>query len=42
MCVAAREDGKVVVNGLWVAHSFDAGVAVDPTSVSKVCFSGIY
>lgn len=34
MCVAARTDGKVLVTGLWVDHSFDIGMPVDPTSVS--------
>lgn len=33
MCVAARTDGKVLVTGLWVDHSFDIGMPVDPTSV---------
>ncbi|OMO63967.1 hypothetical protein CCACVL1_22146 [Corchorus capsularis] len=33
ICVAARNDGKTVVTGLWVDHSFDIGMAVDATSV---------
>ncbi|GFQ02446.1 brct domain-containing protein at4g02110 [Phtheirospermum japonicum] len=33
MCVAARRDGKTLVNGLWVDHSFDVGMPVDPSSV---------
>lgn len=33
MCVAAREDGKVVVTGLWVDHSYDIGMPVDASSV---------
>ncbi|KAK9282336.1 hypothetical protein L1049_005250 [Liquidambar formosana] len=33
VCVAARRDGKTLVTGLWVDHSFDIGVAVDATSV---------
>ena len=36
ICVAARRDGKVLVNGLWVEHSYDSGMPVDPT---RVCFS---
>ena len=34
MCVGARNDGKTVVRGLWVDHSFDIGMPVDATSVS--------
>lgn len=34
ICVAARADGRVLVTGLWVDHSFDIGMPVDPTSVS--------
>ena len=34
ICVAAQTDGKVLVTGLWVDHSFDIGMPVDPTSVS--------
>lgn len=33
ICVAARRDGKILVSGLWVDHSFDVGVPVDTTSV---------
>ncbi|KAL3652917.1 hypothetical protein CASFOL_002598 [Castilleja foliolosa] len=33
MCDAARRDGKTLVNGLWVDHSFDVGMPVDPSSV---------
>lgn len=33
ICVAAQRDGKVLVTGLWVDHSFDVGMPVDPTSV---------
>ncbi|KAJ4838654.1 hypothetical protein Tsubulata_004247 [Turnera subulata] len=32
-CVAARNDGKTLVTGLWVDHSFDIGMPVDPTSI---------
>ncbi|KAJ8565847.1 hypothetical protein K7X08_008423 [Anisodus acutangulus] len=32
ICVAARRDGKVLVTGLWVEHSFDLGMTVDPVS----------
>ncbi|GMI98875.1 hypothetical protein HRI_003556800 [Hibiscus trionum] len=32
-CVAARNDGKTVVTGLWVDHSFDIGMPVDATSI---------
>ncbi|WOG87272.1 hypothetical protein DCAR_0206495 [Daucus carota subsp. sativus] len=32
-CVAARNDGKALVNGLWVAHSFELGMAVGTDSV---------
>ncbi|KAK8654381.1 hypothetical protein V6N13_128350 [Hibiscus sabdariffa] len=32
-CVAARNDGKTIVNGLWVDHSFDIGMPVDATSI---------
>lgn len=34
ICVAAREEGKTVVTGLWVEHSFEIGMPVDPASVS--------
>ncbi|KAI7990988.1 BRCT domain-containing protein [Camellia lanceoleosa] len=33
VCVAARTDGKILVTGLWVDHSFDIGMLVDPISV---------
>ncbi|XP_021280952.1 BRCT domain-containing protein At4g02110 [Herrania umbratica] len=33
VCVAARNDGKIVVTGLWVDHSFDIGMPVDATSI---------
>ncbi|KAF5726361.1 BRCT domain-containing protein [Tripterygium wilfordii] len=33
VCVAARNDGKTLVTGLWVDHSFDIGMPVDPTSI---------
>ncbi|XP_030487621.2 BRCT domain-containing protein At4g02110 [Cannabis sativa] len=33
LCVAARKDCKTVVTGLWVDHSFDAGMLVDATTV---------
>ncbi|XVE77548.1 hypothetical protein DITRI_Ditri13aG0072100 [Diplodiscus trichospermus] len=33
LCVAARNDGKTVLNGLWVDHSFDIGMPVDATSI---------
>ncbi|TYH95994.1 hypothetical protein ES332_A12G146900v1 [Gossypium tomentosum] len=33
VCVAARNDGKTVVTGLWVDHSFDIGMPVDATSI---------
>lgn len=32
-CVAARKDGKVVVTGLWVDHSYDIGMPVDASSI---------
>jgi len=35
VCVAAREDGKMLVTALWVEHSADVGMPVDATSV---CF----
>lgn len=34
MCVSARRDGKTVVNSLWVDHSSEVGMLVDPASVS--------
>ncbi|KAG8370613.1 hypothetical protein BUALT_Bualt13G0001600 [Buddleja alternifolia] len=34
ICVNARKDGKTLVTGLWVDHSYDVGMPVDPTSVS--------
>ncbi|KAH8489088.1 hypothetical protein H0E87_024652 [Populus deltoides] len=33
VCVGARNDGKTVVTGLWVDHSFDIGMPVDATSI---------
>nr|GMD63976.1 BRCT domain-containing protein [Ipomoea batatas] len=33
MCVSARRDGKTVVNSLWVDHSSEVGMLVDPASV---------
>ncbi|XP_050237883.1 BRCT domain-containing protein At4g02110 [Mercurialis annua] len=33
VCVAARNDRKTVVTGLWVDHSYDNGMAVDATSI---------
>ncbi|PIN05804.1 hypothetical protein CDL12_21653 [Handroanthus impetiginosus] len=33
ICIAARRDGKTLVTGLWVDHSFDIGMPVDPSSV---------
>ncbi|GJY35552.1 BRCT domain-containing protein [Tanacetum coccineum] len=33
VCVAARRDGKVLVSGLWVEHSFDVGGPVLTDSV---------
>ncbi|XP_057473417.1 BRCT domain-containing protein At4g02110-like [Actinidia eriantha] len=33
VCAAAQTDGKVLVTELWVDHSFDIGMPVDPTSV---------
>ncbi|KAK4742819.1 hypothetical protein SAY87_000820 [Trapa incisa] len=33
MCVTAREDGKVVVTGLWVDHSYEVGMPVDTSSI---------
>ncbi|KAE8669483.1 Heat shock protein DnaJ with tetratricopeptide repeat isoform 1 [Hibiscus syriacus] len=33
VCVAALNDGKTVVTGLWVDHSSDVGMPVDATSV---------
>ncbi|XVF32872.1 hypothetical protein REPUB_Repub17cG0120300 [Reevesia pubescens] len=38
VCVAARNDGKTVVNGLWVDHSFDIGMPVDATSIMYTPF----
>ncbi|KAJ7973044.1 BRCT domain-containing protein [Quillaja saponaria] len=32
-CVAARNDGKILVTALWVDHSFDLGMPVDATSI---------
>ncbi|KAF5811045.1 putative chromatin regulator PHD family [Helianthus annuus] len=36
LCVAARQDGKILVSSLWVDHSFDVGAPVDTTSVMYV------
>ncbi|KAL2556603.1 BRCT domain-containing protein [Forsythia ovata] len=33
LCTTARRDGKTLVTALWVDHSFDVGMPVDPTSV---------
>ncbi|PON61686.1 Zinc finger-domain containing protein [Parasponia andersonii] len=33
LCVTAREDGKIVVNGLWVDHSFDSGTPNDHSMI---------
>ncbi|KAA8549098.1 hypothetical protein F0562_000782 [Nyssa sinensis] len=33
ICVATRRDGKTLVTGLWVDHSVDIGMPVDPTSI---------
>ncbi|XP_057966662.1 BRCT domain-containing protein At4g02110 [Malania oleifera] len=33
VCVAARRDGKSLVTGLWVDHSFDIGMPVDANSI---------
>ncbi|KAL2540443.1 BRCT domain-containing protein [Abeliophyllum distichum] len=33
LCITARRDGKTLVTALWVDHSFDVGMPVDPTSV---------
>ncbi|OWM80069.1 BRCT domain-containing protein At4g02110 [Punica granatum] len=33
ICVAARNDGKVVVTGLWVDHSYDIGMPADTSSI---------
>ncbi|KFK30769.1 hypothetical protein AALP_AA6G023800 [Arabis alpina] len=33
ICVAARSNGKVVVTGSWVDHSFDIGMLIDSNSV---------
>uniref|UniRef100_A0A6N2MYU7 BRCT domain-containing protein n=1 Tax=Salix viminalis TaxID=40686 RepID=A0A6N2MYU7_SALVM len=35
VCVGARNDGKTVVRGLWVDHSFDIGMPVDATSMYR-------
>ncbi|KAM1234517.1 hypothetical protein ACFX2J_004084 [Malus domestica] len=31
ICVAARNDAKTLVTALWVHHSFDVGLPIDPT-----------
>ncbi|KAI4301485.1 hypothetical protein L6164_034761 [Bauhinia variegata] len=33
VCVAARNDGKTLVTALWVDHSADIGMPVDPTLI---------
>ncbi|XP_027113652.2 BRCT domain-containing protein At4g02110 isoform X1 [Coffea arabica] len=33
ICVAARSDGKTLVTALWVYHSFDVGMPVDPALI---------
>ncbi|XP_039001276.1 BRCT domain-containing protein At4g02110-like isoform X2 [Hibiscus syriacus] len=33
VCVDALNDGKTVVTGLWVDHSFDVGMPLDATSI---------
>ncbi|KAJ8899080.1 hypothetical protein K2173_010233 [Erythroxylum novogranatense] len=33
VCVTARNDGKTVVTGLWVDHSFDVGLPLDAASI---------
>ncbi|XP_059625600.1 BRCT domain-containing protein At4g02110 [Cornus florida] len=33
ICVAARRDEKTLVTALWVDHSFDIGMPVDPTAI---------
>ncbi|KAM7527004.1 hypothetical protein LguiB_030414 [Lonicera macranthoides] len=33
VCVAARSDGKILVNTLWVEHSFDVGMPVDASNI---------
>ncbi|GAV82528.1 BRCT domain-containing protein/PHD domain-containing protein/PTCB-BRCT domain-containing protein [Cephalotus follicularis] len=33
VCVTARNDGKTLVTGLWVDHSFDTGMPIDATSI---------
>ncbi|KAI4319382.1 hypothetical protein MLD38_032983 [Melastoma candidum] len=33
VCVTARKDGKTLVTALWVEHSCDIGMAVDPKSI---------
>lgn len=32
-CVAARNDAKILVTGLWVNHSVDVGIPVDSSSI---------
>ncbi|EPS63240.1 hypothetical protein M569_11549 [Genlisea aurea] len=36
LCIAARKDGKVLVTGLWVDHSSDAELPMDPSSASPL------
>ncbi|EEF47286.1 DNA replication regulator dpb11, putative [Ricinus communis] len=33
ICIAARNDRKTLVTGLWVDHSYDIGLVVDATSI---------
>ncbi|KAM7495810.1 hypothetical protein LguiA_020224 [Lonicera macranthoides] len=33
ICVAARTDGKILVTSLWVDHSSDIGMPVNPSSI---------
>ena len=41
VCVAARNDGKTVVTGLWVDHNFDIEMPVDATSLMYKPFCGL-
>lgn len=36
VCVAARNDGKLLVTGLWVDHRYDSGLLADATSVGSL------
>ncbi|KAM0997672.1 hypothetical protein ACFX2C_007529 [Malus domestica] len=42
VCVAARNDAKTLVTALWVHHSFDVGLPIDPTWVSFFPLSQSY